>query len=119
MNNTAMDPTAINPITDVSNKVSIAQSGFARNRFTGVWSATLTLTNTSGGVINGPIQMVLTNLSSNATMTNNTGMRNGWPYITVSTGALSPGASASVIIQFTNPTNGYITYTPVTDSGVF
>jgi sulfur-oxidizing protein SoxB len=65
--------------------------------------------------------LVSTNLSSDATMTNNTGMFSGSPYITVTVGALapagSPGASASVSIQFTNPTNGFVTFTPVTYSG--
>jgi hypothetical protein len=66
---------------------------------------------------------VLSNLSSNATMTNNNGFYNGAPYagspyITVlNTGTLAPGGSVSVSIQFTNPTNGFITYTPVTFEG--
>jgi hypothetical protein len=85
-----------------------------------MWSATMTVTNTSGSAINGPIQVVLTNLSSNATMANNTGMHNGSPYITVlTTGALAAGGSVSVPIQFTNPSNGFITYTRVTYSGAF
>jgi len=112
---------AISHATDVSSQVSITQAGFTRNHFTGLWSATMTVKNTSGSAINGPIQVVLTNLSSNATMANNTGMHNGSPYITVltTTGALAAGGSVSVPIQFTNPSNGFITYTPVTYSGAF
>ena len=118
-NNRAMDPTTINPITDVSANVSVTQSGFGRNRATGIWSATMTVTNTTGAPISGPIQVVLTNLTAGVTMWNNTGIRNGSPYITVSPGTLAPGAAVSVSIQFQNPSNGFITYTPVTDSGTF
>ena len=117
--NTANDPATVNPITDISSQVSVTQTGFGRNRATGVWSATMTVTNTSGAAISGPIQVVLTALPAGVTMVNNTGTRNGNPYITVSAGALAPGATVSVTIQFMNPSNGFITYTPVTDSGTF
>jgi len=40
-----------------------------------------------------------------------------FPYITASAGALAAGASANVPIQFMNPSNGFITYTPVIYSG--
>jgi hypothetical protein len=118
-NNTSMDPTTINPIVNVSSQVSVTPTGFARNHATGIWSATVTVTNTSSTPISGPIQVELTNLSTDATMTNNTGTFNLSPYITVSSGALAVGASASVTIQFQNPSNGSITFTPVTVSGTF
>ena len=117
-NDSATDPTTINPIVDVTSQVSVAETGYVQNRATGIWSSTLTVTN-KAGAINGPIQLVLTNLSSNATMVNNTGIRNGAPYITVSAGALAPGASASVLIEFKNSTNGFITFTPVIHSGTY
>jgi hypothetical protein len=79
----------------------------------------MTITNTGSTPINGPIQVELTSLSSNATMTDFTGTFNGSPYITVSSGALAAGASASVTIQFQNPSNGSITFTPVTVVGTF
>jgi uncharacterized protein len=78
----------------------------------------MTVTNTSAAAINGPVQVVLSNLSVNATMVNNTGVRNGSPYIMVSQGALGPGASVSIAILFKNPSNGYILFTRITDSGV-
>ena len=103
--------------TDVSALVSVTQTGFVRNRATELWVATLTVTNKGGSIISGPLQVVLTNLSPNATMANNSGIRNGWPYIAASSGLLAPGASASVTIEFQNPSDGYITFTPMTDSG--
>jgi hypothetical protein len=97
--------------------VSVTQAGFARNHATGLWVSTVTVKNTSGSSIAGPLQVLLTNLTAGVTMTNNTGTYSGSPYITVSAGSLAPGASASVSIQFTNPSNGFIGFTPVTYSG--
>jgi hypothetical protein len=73
----------------------------------------------SATVASGPIEVVLTNLSANAAMMNETGTFGGGPYILVTAGTLAPGASASVAIQFTNSTNGSITFTPVAYSGAF
>jgi hypothetical protein len=101
----------------VSSQVSVTQTGFGRNRATGLWSATLTVTNTGGTAINPPVSVALTALTPGVTMTNNTGTFHNSPYITVSTGTLAPGASASVLIQFQNPSNGFINFTPLTLSG--
>jgi hypothetical protein len=103
--------------TDVSSQVSVTHSGFGRNRTSGVWTATLTVKNTGGTAVNGPVQVVLTKLSANVTMVNSIGAHNGDPYVTVSTGNLAPGASVNVMIQFNNPSNGFINFTPVTYSG--
>ena len=93
--------------------------GLGRNRATGLWSETLTVTNTTASAINGPVQVVLSALSANATMVNNTGTRNGSPYITVSAGTIAPGASVNVTLTFANPTNGFINFTPIAFSGTF
>jgi len=119
-NNMAADQTTINPITNVSNQVLVTQNGFGRNRSTGLWSATMTVKNTGMTTLNGPIQVVLTSLTPGVTMANNPGVRNGYPYITVmGAGTLLPGASVNVTIEFSNPSNGFIGFTPVTDLGVF
>jgi hypothetical protein len=118
-NHTASDPTIVNPITDVSTQVKVTQTGFLYNRGTGIWAATMMVANTRAVAISGPIQAILSNLPVSVTMVNNTGVRNGSPYITISPGALAPGASVNVSIQFKNPASGYINYIPVTDSGVF
>jgi hypothetical protein len=117
-NNSWNDGTTIDSIVNESGQVSVTQTGFSRNHSTGLWATNVTVTNTGSTPISGPIQLELTNLSSNATMTNNTGMFNGSPYITVSAGTLGVGASVTVSIQFQNPSNGLITYTPVTVFGV-
>jgi hypothetical protein len=108
--------TTLPGFNNVSGQVSVTQTGFALNRATGLWSATMTVKNTGTTPIGGPIRVVLINLSSNATMTNYAGFFSGRPFITVSTGTLAVGASVSVTIQFRNPSNLPITYTPVTGS---
>jgi uncharacterized repeat protein (TIGR01451 family) len=108
---------------NVSSQVRVTQTGFVLNRLTGIWSATMTVTNTGGSAIAAPIEVVMGGLSSNATMYNYSGYYNGSPYagnpyITVlATGSLAPGASLNVTIEFTNPSNGSIEFTPVTFSG--
>jgi len=104
---------------DVSGQVSVTHTGFGRNHATGVWTATLTVKNTSGSALSGPVQVVLTKLSANATMVNSTGAVNGAPYVTVSAGTVAPGASANAMIQFNNPSNAFINFTPITYSGAF
>jgi hypothetical protein len=108
---------ASTPTGDVSGQVSVTHSGFGRSRTNGVWTATLTVKNTSTTAISGPVQVVLTKLPSNVTMVNKAGVRNGDPYVIASAGTLAAGASVSVMIQFTNPSNGFIDFTPVTYSG--
>jgi len=105
--------------TNVSGQVKVTQNGFARNHATGLWVATMTVKNTSASSIAGPIEVAMTNLTAGVTMTNSSGTFNGSPYITVSAGPLAPGASVSVSIQFSNPSNGFISYTPVSYSGGF
>lgn len=105
--------------TDVTGQVSIKQGGFTRNRDTGLWTATLTVTNKSGSAVAGPVQVVLDNISSNATLVNKTGDWNGRPYITVSSGALGAGATVNVTVQFTNRTNGFINFNTSAYSGGF
>jgi len=106
-------------VLNVSGQVSVTQTGFAVNHATSLWTATLTVYNTSATPIGGPIEIVLTNLSSNATMMNATGVFSGNPYILVSAATLAPGASVSVPIQFKNPSDGSISFTPVAYSGAF
>jgi uncharacterized repeat protein (TIGR01451 family) len=100
-------------------QVQVTETGFGVNRVTKLWTATMTVTNTSGAAISGPIEVVLTNLGgSGVTMSNNTGLLDGIPFITVPEETLAPGASVQVPIQFLNPNNVFVTFTPVTYSGV-
>ena len=118
----ASDTDNVNPIVNVTSQVTVTNTGFVMNRVTHVWTSTMTVTNKGGTTITGPVQVVLTGLtpgSNGITMTNNTGMRNGFYYITVSPGSIAPNGSVNVSIQFMNPNSGFITFTPEADSGTF
>jgi hypothetical protein len=52
------------------------------NRTTGKWVGSLTLTNTSGAALQGPLQVELVGLVAGATLVNASGSHNGAPYIT-------------------------------------
>jgi uncharacterized repeat protein (TIGR01451 family) len=119
-NDTALDDTTINPIVDVSDAVTVTSSGYLFSRATRLFSGTLTITNHSSAPITGPLQLVLSALTPEITMANATGLRNGNPYVTVPGSAvLGPGQSATVTVQFSNPQNLFINFTPVTAAGVF
>ncbi len=107
------------PPVNVTSQVSVTGTGFVRDRATGIWASTMTITNTGGKAIAGPIQVILTSLTTGVTMTNNTGIETGSPYITITAGTLAAGGSASIAIQFTNPANSFIQFTPVIYSGYF
>ena len=87
---------------------------------TQTFNATVTITNTGQQAITGPLQLVLTNLPARVTLANATGITNGSPYITIpAVASLGPGQSASVNLQFQDPSNLAITFTPAVYSGTF
>lgn len=101
--------------SDVSSSVTVTRSGYTFNFGTQQFYQTLTLTNNSGSLISGPFAVVLDGLSSNANLFNSQGVTScavplGSPYISTGAGGLAPGASASLVLQFTNPTRASITY---------
>ena len=100
--------------SDASSSVSIARSGFSYSPILRRYAQTITLTNTSGSALAGPIYFVLDGLSSNATVHNAGGTTScsaplGSPYVSIA-GPLPTGGSTSVVLQFTNPTNTAISY---------
>lgn len=105
--------------TDVSASVSVAKSGLVVNRTTGKYTGTVSFTNTSGAVINGPLQFKLDGLTAGVTLDNKTGTQDGAPYITLSAGSIAPGATVSVGVTFSNPSKGSIGYTAKLISGTF
>ncbi len=86
---------------------SIFASGPSYNRGTRLFYETVTITNTGGATINGPIQLAFNGLSSGLTLANSVGS------------SLAPGASASVMAQFSNPSNILIPISITAYSGVF
>ncbi len=97
--------------------VAITSGGFVRDRRTGLYVQQVTIQNETSAALAGPINLALDNLSANATLADKTGNvvntpPTGSPYITVpgTAGGLAIGASATVSLQFTNSSNGVISY---------
>lgn len=114
---TAAAPTMSNVFT----ALDIQRSGYTVNRRANTVTQTVTVANLGSTASAGPVQLALDTLT-NSTLTNATGNTStnapaGSPYITVSAAGLNPGASATVTLQFTLPTNGGITYTARTFTG--
>jgi YD repeat-containing protein len=63
---------------------------------------TFTLTNNTTAAIAGPINVAITNLGANQTVTNATGYKDGVPYITVNTASVAPGQSLAVVANIQN-----------------
>ena len=100
--------------SDVSPQVQVNRAGFSYNFATQRFVQTVTLKNISTATIASPISLVLNNLSSNATLYSPTGTTAcatpaGSPFINWLS-SLSPGASASIVLQFIDPTKTGITY---------
>jgi len=99
---------------NVSAQVQVTRSGFGYNFAIQRFVQTVTLKNISGSPLASPISLALDNLSSNATLYTPTGATAcaapaGSPFINWLS-SLAPGASASIVLQFTNPTKAGITY---------
>lgn len=99
---------------DVSARVQVTRSGFGYNFAIQRFVQTVTLKNVSAASIAAPLSLVLDNLSSVATLYNATGMTvcatpGGSPFMNWLS-SLAPGASASIVLQFTDPTKAGITY---------
>ena len=104
---------------DVTAGVSVQRSGFVANRLTGKYSGTVTLTNTSGAALNGPIHLQFDGLAANLVLDNKTGTRNGAPYITLANTTIAAGASVTVPVVFSNPSKLNISFGNTIISGTF
>jgi hypothetical protein len=106
------------PAVNISGQVSVTSSGLVYSRSTATFNGTVTVKNVSAQSIAGPIQVVLTNLTSGVTLMNTTGFSGGDPYVTIPGGVgIAPGQSVTVTIQFKDPANALIKFTAVCYSG--
>ena len=105
---------------DASSLVSVSLSGFDYNRTSKLYDQTVQVTNTSTHTIDRPVNVVVENLSSNATLENAAGTTScfapGSPHVTAAR-SLASGKSVEFKLHFTNPTNETITWTPEVDAG--
>ncbi|MGH8852683.1 MAG: ExeM/NucH family extracellular endonuclease [Telluria sp.] len=111
----ALTPT----FADITASVKIARSGLTMNRVTGKYTGSVTLTNTSGQPINGPLHFVLEGLSAGVSLDGRSGVQGGAPYLSLPNASLAAGASVTVSTVFTNPGKLVINYTPKLVSGTF
>jgi hypothetical protein len=108
------------PVIVPASQISVTASGLAFSRVTSTFKGTVTITNISGSTISGPFQVVLTSLTSGVTLVNATSTFGGDPFLTVPAAAsLAPSQSATVSVQFSNPSSAKINFTPVIYSGSF
>ncbi len=101
--------------------LQVARGGFAYNRRTQRYAQSVKITNTSSASIpSNYLVLIVDGLSANATLFNSTDFTKsfapiGSPYVNLPVGddnLLTPGESTTVVLEFSNPSNAAITYTP-------
>jgi len=97
--------------------VATTASGLAYSRVRRTFNGTVTITNISSGTISGPFQVLFTGLTAGVTLMNATGDLSGGPYLTIAVTSLASGHSATVSVQFADPSFVAINFTPVICSG--
>ena len=96
----------------VASPVSPSFGSITYSSKTGLYSETVTLTNTTTGTLTGPMSLELTNLPSGVAATDATGTTNGNPYLRflASGKTLKKNASVSETLTFTAPSQSDITF---------
>src|ERR1700722_18891906 len=101
-----------------STQMSITASGLAYSRVSQTFNGTVTIQNVSESTISGPLEVVFTVLSGGVTLVNATGTYNGSWYLTLpNVSSLAPGQTATINVQFKNPSNAIINFPPLVYSG--
>ncbi len=108
------------PVTCAVNltaSVAITRSGFRLNNATKRWVQTVSVRNTSGSPITGPLSLAIDGLSANAALAAQAGstacgtpLNSPFVNVNVTGGTLAAGASAAITLEFLNPTNQAIVY---------
>ncbi|SFU56339.1 OmpL47-type beta-barrel domain-containing protein [Pseudoduganella namucuonensis] len=99
----------IGPI-DLSASVKMTQQGATLNRATGKYVGAMTLTNTTGSTLTGPLTLRLNGLSNGLVLDNATGVdAAGAPYVALAN-PLAPGGTVTVNLTFSNPNRALVTY---------
>jgi hypothetical protein len=114
------DPVGFNiaNAVDVSAQLSKASTALVYNRSTQAFNGRITLTNTGGTPLAGPLQLKLTGLPAGVTLLNGSGVHQGAPYVGAGAG-LAPGASVTVPLSFSNPSLTTVRYVPLVYAGNF
>ena len=84
--------------------LNYSAGGYSFNRRTGAYTQAVTVTNTLSTAYTDPVYLVVSNLSSNASLQNSAGTTTntypGSPYVLVSQSGLAAGATATVTLQY-------------------
>ena len=102
--------------------IQYTRGGLVLNRRTGRWVQNVTVSNASSSAVSGNLALVVDNLSSNATLFGAAGTTSllapiGSSFVTLPVSTLNAGQSVTVALEFVNPSNGKITYTPRLTAG--
>jgi hypothetical protein len=103
-------------------QVATTASGLAYSRVTKTFDGTVTITNISGNTITTPtsFQLVLNSLPAGVRLANSMGTFNQCPFITIpALLSMLPGQSVSIAVQFSNPSDAAINFTPEFYAGSF
>ena len=107
--------TVAQTLNDVTSQVTLKKSGLVYNRQTGSFNCLVTITNSSAATINGPLVLVISNITSGVSLGNPAGQVSfAQPYVNVPVpaGGLLPGQSISnVLLKFSNPKRLAFTFT--------
>jgi polygalacturonase/sugar lactone lactonase YvrE len=103
----------------LSGQVNLVKGGLSYNSVKHIGSQTVTITNTSGAAITGPIQLVLSGLPGTVTPANNAGLYQNNPYWTATGSTLNAGASVQITVQFSYAAGTNFSATAAAYSGVF
>ena len=93
-----------------------AQTSIKTSTATNQESATVTIKNKGSTQLAIPLKIILENLTTGVTVTNATGYVHDLPYIKLPY-SINPGQTATVTIQFNNPTGAPVSYTVRADTG--
>jgi hypothetical protein len=95
---------------DVTSQVTLAYSGYVFNRGSGTFDTQATLTNHQSALA-APVELVVSGLPAGVTLANASGKTtSGTPFISVGSAGIAQGASASVILKFSDPLHASVSF---------
>lgn len=97
---------------DVTRSLRIARSGLTANRFSGLFTGTVSLTNTSGLPLKGKSRIVFEDLPPQVSLENGEQTASSPPFISLGDSEIEPGETVTVTTRFLNPNKVDIRYTP-------
>jgi hypothetical protein len=100
-----------------SSQVTMTSSAFAYSRATQLYSGVLTIKNIGSSSITGPFQVLLTGLTSGVTLSSAAASYAGSPFMALTATSLNPGQTATLTLEFKDPSNALINFTPFLFTG--